>query len=59
MGKVWAKNVLFSKVEMILQRFITFIDSNTFDLYLEKVTKIMFQILIFAGIPYILYHFLF
>jgi hypothetical protein len=59
MGKVWAKNVLFSKVEMILQRFITFIDSNTFDLYLEKVTKIMFQILTFAGIPYILYHFLF
>jgi hypothetical protein len=57
MGKVLAKNI-FHSAEMMLERFITFIDSNTFDLYLEKVTKIMFKIIIFAGIPYILFHFL-
>lgn len=44
-----------SKSEVKTNRFVSMLDSEKFDILLEKVLQSMFSVIIIVGIPYLLY----
>jgi hypothetical protein len=55
LAKVYKINVGNSKSVKDTNRFVSMLDSQKFDILLEKVVQSMFSVIVIVGLPYLLY----
>lgn len=55
LAKVYKMQSISSKTEVKTNRFVSLLDSEKFDILLEKVVQAMFSVIVIVGIPYLLY----